>query len=98
LDESNPEKDDEDQDKNLIEEVLTAEISNEFHTLKQAKDSPNWPRWDCVIQTELDQHQEKGTWELVDKLADIVPLTNKWVFVRKRDKEGCILNIKRDWW
>jgi hypothetical protein len=71
-----------------------AKIGDEFHTLKQPKNSPDWPRWDCVIRTELDQHQEKGTWELVDKPVDIVPLTNKWVFVKKRDKEGRILKYK----
>jgi hypothetical protein len=72
----------------LIAEVLMAEINDKFHTLKEAKESSDWLQWDTAIWTELDQHQEKGAWELVDKPADAVPLTNKWVFVRKRDKEG----------
>jgi Reverse transcriptase (RNA-dependent DNA polymerase) len=71
-----------------------AEIDDKFHTLKKVKESSDWPQWDTAIRTELDQHQKKGTWELVDKLADTVPLTNKWVFVRKRDKEGQVLRHK----
>ena len=44
----------EDQDKNLIEEVLTAKIKDEFHTLKEAKESPDWPEWENIIQTKLN--------------------------------------------
>jgi len=85
---------DEEEDNNLIQEVLVAEIGDEFHSLKQAKESPDWPKWECAIRAELDQHQEKGTWELVDKPAGAIPLTNKWVFVKKRDKEGQIVKNK----
>jgi len=46
-----------------------AEMDDEFHSLKEAKDSPAWPKWEGGIQTELDQHQEKGTWELVDTVS-----------------------------
>jgi len=58
------------------------------------KESPDWPEWKQVIKAKLDQHQAKGTWKLVDKLADAIPLTNKWVFIKKRDKEGNIIKNK----
>ena len=46
---------------NLIQEVLVVEVEDEFHSLKEAKDSPDWPKWEEAIQEELQQHQEKGT-------------------------------------
>jgi len=58
------------------------------------KASSDWPEWKDAITAELDQYQEKGTWKLVDKPADAIPLTNKWVFIKKRDKEGNIIKNK----
>ncbi len=60
---------------------------------------PSMPRalksaWDAAIQVELQQLQEKQTWKLVDSLDQAIPLTNKWVFVKKRDKEGKITKYK----
>jgi hypothetical protein len=81
-------------EEDLISEVLVAEIGDEFHSLREAKESPEWPEWEQAILTELNQHQEKGTWELVSKPADAVLLKNKWVFVRKRNKEGQIQTNK----
>jgi len=81
-------------EESLIQEVLSAEIGDEFHSLKEARNFPDWPDWEKVIQSKLQQHQEKGTWELVDKPRDTVPLSNKWVFVTKRDNEGMIVKLK----
>jgi hypothetical protein len=96
---NDPYSEDEDDNEEIHEEsflleLLLAEIGNEFHSLKEAKELTDWPQWDMAIQSELDQHQEKGTWELVEKPADIKLLSNKWVFVRKRDKEGTIVKNK----
>jgi Reverse transcriptase (RNA-dependent DNA polymerase) len=96
---NDPYSEDEDDEEEIYEEsflleLLLAEISDEFHSLKEAKESTDWPQWDKAIRSELDQHQEKGTWELVKKPADIKLLSNKWVFVRKRDKEGTIVKNK----
>ncbi len=43
---------------------------------------------------ELQQLQEKQTWKLVDSPDQAIPLTNKWVFVKKRDKKGEITKYK----
>ena len=29
-----------------------------------------------------------GTWKLVDKPKDAVPIANKWMFIKKRNKAG----------
>ena len=41
--------------------------------------------------------QGKGvgrTWELVDKPAGAMPIANKWVFNKKRNKEGVLMKYK----
>src|SRR5882757_11279289 len=35
-----------------------------------------------------------GTWKLVDKPADAVPISNKWVFLKKYNKLGDLLKFK----
>ena len=35
-----------------------------------------------------------GTWKLVEKPLDAVPIANKWMFVRKRNKAGEIIKYK----
>jgi len=77
-----------DDEEALIAEVLLVEIEDKFHSLKEAQESPKWPEWESSIRAELKQHQEKGTWELVPKPPDEQILTNKWVFIKKRNKEG----------
>ena len=42
----------------------------------------------------MDQLWEKGTWKLIDPPEDAILLTNKWVFVKKKDREGKIIKFK----
>src|SRR6266850_4303135 len=35
-----------------------------------------------------------GTWKLVEKPPDVIPIANKWVFAKKRDKMGQIIKYK----
>jgi hypothetical protein len=35
-----------------------------------------------------------GTWQLVDKPEGVVPIANKWVFAKKHDKSGNIIEYK----
>jgi len=46
------------------------------------------------MQTELDQLKRMGTWRLVEKPLDVVPISNKWVYVKKRNKEGQLIKYK----
>jgi hypothetical protein len=57
-------------------------------TLKEAKELSDWPEWEKAIQAELNQLQQKGTWVLADPPEGRVPIKNKWVFVKKYDREG----------
>jgi hypothetical protein len=63
-------------------------------TFEQAKRSAEWPEWEKAIQSELAQLCEKGTWKLVEKLKDAIPISNKWVLTKKCNKEGNLVKYK----
>ena len=58
------------------------------------RDSPDWPEWEAAIHSELDQLQRMGTWQLVDKPVGAIPITNKWVFAKKRNKDRILTRYK----
>jgi hypothetical protein len=63
-------------------------------SLDEAKRSPEWPEWERAMQTELDQLRDMKTWILVKRPADAVPISNKWVFLKKYSKDGELLKYK----
>jgi len=63
-------------------------------SLKEAQKSEEWPKWQQAIRAKLDQLCAMGTWTLVDSSCDIIPITNKWVFQKKLNKEGQIVKYK----
>jgi hypothetical protein len=67
---------------------------DEPKSLNEAKKSPEWPEWEHAVQKELDQLLDMGTWILVQRPADAVPISNKWVFVKKYNKRGDLLKYK----
>jgi hypothetical protein len=67
---------------------------NDPLTLEEAQKSPKWPEWNKAIKIELEQLQQTGTWKLVDCPKDAVPISNKWVFVTKYNKEGELQKYK----
>ena len=58
----------------MMEEIYAIIAGDELTSLKDAKNSPDWPEWKVAIQNELDLLKDKGTWELVDKPPDTVPM------------------------
>ena len=61
---------------------------NELKTIWEAKLSPEWPEWKKAIDYELGQLRKMGTWELVNKPDDAIPIANKWVLIKKYNKAG----------
>lgn len=57
-------------------------------TVAEAKTLEDWPEWEKAIKAELDQLEHFGTWDLVDCPTDAVPIPNKWVFLKKYNKQG----------
>ena len=63
-------------------------------TLKEAQDSKYWPKWEEVINIELQQLIRNGTWieELWLKFIHLVG--SKWVFDLKKNTDGTIAHFK----
>jgi len=79
---------------NMIEEAFNVIPGDDCHSLKEMHKSPDWPEWEKVIQTKLEQLQQMGMWNLVNKPVGMVPIANKWVFTKKRNKEGILTKYK----
>jgi Reverse transcriptase (RNA-dependent DNA polymerase) len=63
-------------------------------TLKEAKALSEWPEWEKAINAKLQQLNHMGTWKLVERSENMIPITNKWVFAKKQDKSGNIIKYK----
>src|SRR5882762_489233 len=74
--------------------TFAGDPTDEPASLKEAKRSSEWTEWDKAVKTELDQLVKTGTWKLVDKPDDAIPISNKWVFAKKRNKAGEITKYK----
>jgi hypothetical protein len=74
--------------------AMTHSEVNEPQSLREARGSSEWPEWEHAVKTELDQLREKGTWILIKKPADVTPITNRWVFTKKFNKDGDLLKYK----
>ena len=61
-------------------------------SIEEAQRTSEWSEWERAVKEELDQLRNKGTWILVDKPVDAVPIANKWVFIN--NKEGDLLRYK----
>jgi hypothetical protein len=77
-----------------LDESYNVAISNEPISLVEAKKSPDWPEWEKAINAKLEQLQDMGTWELVKKPLDAIPIANKWLFVKKTNNIGQIEKYK----
>ena len=78
----------------IYNEAYNASTNDAPVNLKLAKNSADWAEWKHTICGELEQLQDMGTWEIVDKPPDAVPIANKWVFMKKTDLMGEIIKHK----
>ena len=62
--------------------------------VQEAKTLTDWPEWEKAIHGELEQLDHFGTWKLVDCPQDAIPIPNKWVFLKKYNKQGKITKYK----
>ena len=56
--------------------------------------SLEWPEWEATIHDKLDQLRHMGTWQLINKPVGAIPIANKWVFTKKRNKDGVLTRYK----
>ena len=77
----------------INDESYNAAISNRPISLAEVKKLSNWPERKKAINAELEQLQDMGTWELVKKPLDAIPIANKWLFMKKTNNIGQIEKI-----
>ena len=75
-------------------QTFAGDPNDEPSSLEEAKRSSEWTEWEKAIKIELDQLVSTGTWKLVDKPNDAIPISNKFVFEKKRNKAGEITKYK----
>jgi transposase InsO family protein len=63
-------------------------------TIAEARKSPEWPEWEKAVLAELEQLKEMNVWELIDRPEGRSPIGNKWVFVKKYNKDGDLTKYK----
>ena len=77
-----------------MEDIFNTITGDEPKSLKEAQSLPEWPEWERAIKAELSQLQQMGTWKLIEKPPKAIPIANKWVFVKKRNRLGHIVKYK----
>jgi hypothetical protein len=90
-----------DPDSKTIERVLLTSSSSKKQDPDQpdirialAKNNPEAPQWHEAMQTELQKQLERGTYTAVEPPIGRKILTPKWVFKKKKDPEGRVIEHK----
>jgi transposase InsO family protein len=81
-------------EENMVNAAPEAMLGEEPKSLKEAKETSEWPEWERAIQTKLAQLNQTGTWSLVKKPTGAIPIANKWVFAKKYGKNSELLKYK----
>ena len=60
----------------------------------EALESREWKLWQKAEEEELQAHADNGTWEECERPPEGRPLTVKWVYSVKKDREGKVERYK----
>jgi Reverse transcriptase (RNA-dependent DNA polymerase) len=86
------------EDAGQIKHAMAAAISEieafDPQSLEEARQRPDWPKWQIAIQEELKVLKTAGTWKIVERPENGNIVKNKWVFKIKRNATGKIKRYK----
>ena len=77
-----------------ITEACTSEASEEPQTYQEAINGPDAPTWRRAMQEEYDKLIKNKTWQLVERPSGAMCVSTKWVFARKKDERGVVVENK----
>merc|ERR1712000_308731 len=63
-------------------------------TIREVKQSKFSKYWIQAMDDEMNSLIKNNTWELVPKHPDIKPISGKFIFTLKRDKDGNVVRFK----
>ena len=66
----------------------TCKIITEPENLKEAEGQPDWPIWKQAMKVEMDQHNDVGTWQLVELPTGWTAIGCRWVYAVKTTPDG----------
>ena len=68
--------------------MVMREIVTEPENLKEAEGRPDWPIWKQAMKVEMDQHNDIGTWQLVELPTGRTAIGCRWVYAVKTTPDG----------
>ena len=67
----------------------------EPQSVEECRQRDDWPKWKIAIQEELQSLRKRNVFgPAVQTPAGVVPVGNRWVFVRKRNERNEIVRYK----
>lgn len=75
-------------------DVVLYSLNDEPETVKQAKESKDWEKWQQAMKEEIQALEENQTWVIVDKPPNVRPIKAKWIFKLKLNTDGSVERYK----
>ena len=80
---------------NIALNVINDNEDQEPKSIKECRQSENWPKWKDAIEAELNSlNKRKVFGPVVRTPKGVKPIGYKWVFVRKRNENGEVARYK----
>ncbi|MBW0551687.1 hypothetical protein O181_091402, partial [Austropuccinia psidii MF-1] len=73
---------------------LIKQTYSDPNSFEEAMKSPNRDEWDLAIQKEILNINKLNVWNLRDKTINDHPITSTWIFKRKQDDSGKVIEYK----
>ena len=74
--------------------MVTREIVTEPENLKEAEGRPDWPIWKQAMKVEMNQHNDVGTWQLVELPTGRTAIGCRWVYAVKTTLDSDFGKVK----
>ena len=69
-------------------------MNDEPQTVKEAKESKDWNKWQEAMKEEIQALESNNTWTIVDKPPKVKPIKAKWIFKLKLNTDGSVERYK----
>jgi hypothetical protein len=74
--------------------ILVSQMPAAPTALREAMDSPYWPKWLAALKKEYGRMEELKVWTIEDLPAGRKALKSKWIFSYKVDENGYVTKFK----